>query len=94
MTPTVNLGDKVQCMVTNLTGIVVSKAQSLYGCVRIGIQPPMGADGKVPDTYWCDEPAVVVQTPNAVNTDARPASQRTGGPALPGHTPTTSNPRL
>lgn len=50
---TPELGDKVKCMVTGLTGLVVAISTYLAGCDRIAIQPPV-KDDKVPEPYWID----------------------------------------
>lgn len=90
------LGDKVKCYVTGITGIVVSKSKHLYGCDRIGIQPPSGADNKLVEAVWCDIDAVEVTEKAVVKGHTqRPVDVRKfGGPSLPGMVETRSdNPR-
>lgn len=54
------LGQKVKDLVTGFEGTVVYLAYYLHGCVRVRVQPPMGADGKIPDSYTIDEPQLIV----------------------------------
>jgi len=68
-------GKEVESRVTKLKGVITSRSQNLYGCNRYFIQPPVGADGKVPDGWWVDEDDITV-TGDGVT--ARPKS--TGGP--------------
>ena len=89
MTTTFNkpqLGDEVKCLITGFTGIVTSTAQCLTGCDRVGIQPPLGKDGKFTDSMWFDETAVEILTKGKVkpqsvqapdNTSSKP---KRGGP--------------
>lgn len=51
----IELGSKVKDRVSGLEGIVVCRAEYLYGCVRYDVQVPIGADGKVPEPYFIDE---------------------------------------
>lgn len=93
MTP--ELGDKVKCKITGLSGIVIARSKYLYGCDRVGVQPPMGADGKLPDAMWGDLDSVeVVQKSVVKGHTEKTEVEKTGGPSLPGQTPTRSdNPR-
>ena len=51
----VRIGAEVKDVITKAKGIVIGKANFLYGCVRVCVQPPMDKDGKVPDSIWVDE---------------------------------------
>lgn len=92
---TAELGDKVKCYVTGIIGIVVSKSKHLYGCDRIGIQPPSGPDNKLVEAVWCDiDAAEVIQKAVVRGHTMKTAEARTGGPSLPGMVETRSdNPR-
>lgn len=57
---TIQLGQKVRDSITGLEGIVVCRAEWLYGCVRITVQPQEVKDGKPVDMYTFDEPQAVV----------------------------------
>jgi hypothetical protein len=54
------LGVKLRDMVTGLTGITKSRVEYLNGCIQYSIQPPVGADGKYPDSYWFDQDQLVL----------------------------------
>jgi len=54
------LGQKVKCVVTNFEGVVTSISQYIHGTRRIGIQPPVGEDGKIPEGQDIDEPQLVI----------------------------------
>lgn len=62
----VEMGQKVECLITGFAGTVTSITQYLYGVRRIGIQPPVGSDGKIPDSMDVDEPQVKVTDINKV----------------------------
>lgn len=89
-----NLGDKVKCKVTGVTGIVITASRHLYGCDRVGVQPLAGADNKVPESHWTDLESVEVLEAGVVKGHVDlPAEKKTGGPALRGQTPRQENPK-
>lgn len=51
----VKLGDKVKDAITGFTGIVVSRTEFLYGCVRCAVQPTELKDGKCIEPEYFDE---------------------------------------
>src|SRR5260370_736475 len=56
-----NLGDKVRDTLTGLTGIVTSRTEFLWGCVRIAVQPEgLYKDGQPHKSTYIDEPQVAV----------------------------------
>lgn len=73
----IKLGTKVKCTVTGFEGIVTSSHEYLHGCIRLSVQPPVGKDGKVPESHSFDEPQLEVVELGA----ARIGSRKTGGPA-------------
>ena len=77
----INLGDKVRDPITGFEGIVTSRSEHINGCTRIGVQPPMDKDGRVPSPEWLDEPAVDLIEAGVF----KPKSRKTGGPLS--HTP-------
>lgn len=50
----VQLGNKVEDVVTGLQGIASSKVEYLNGCVQFGVKPRVGEDGKMPDAVYID----------------------------------------
>ena len=76
----VALGDKVRDSVSGFEGIAVSSHNYLHGCTRINVQPPVGDDGKLPDTATFDEPQLVAIEVAAVKVDPVAPAIRTGGP--------------
>lgn len=90
----IELGDRVKVKVVGLEGIAVAISQHLWGCDRIGVQSTgVDKDGKPQDTYWFDEMAVDLVSRKEVIGDERPQKEKTGGPSLPGQTPTRFNPK-
>lgn len=77
-TPHVHLGDEVKDTVTGFKGIVTSITEYLNGCRRVGVQPPIDKDGKMPDAYSIDEPQLVITKAGKVKV----GPQDTGGPML------------
>mgnify|MGYP001560420616 CR=1 FL=1 len=54
------LGARVKDRVTGLIGIVLSRAEHLFGCARYWVQPQELKDGKPVDGMWIDEDALEV----------------------------------
>lgn len=54
------LGVEIEAKVTKLKGIIVARAENLYGCNRYHIQPKVGKEMKVPDGWWIDEDDISV----------------------------------
>ena len=72
----VKLGDRARDVVTGFEGVAVCVSTWLYGCQRITLQPPVGADGKLPDTACFDAPQLeVIEAGVAVA-----GTRETGGP--------------
>src|SRR5688572_22635589 len=82
-----NLGDKSRDRISGLTGIIVSRAEHLFGCARYWIQPQDTKDGKPQEGSWFDEESIevlesAVVTPKqyrVVDVEAPPL-RRAGGP--------------
>lgn len=51
----IKLGSKVIDSITGFAGVATARTEYLNGCIRIGLQAPVGKDGKIPDTEWFDE---------------------------------------
>lgn len=52
---TINMHDKVSDVVSGAVGRVVARTLWDNGCVRFTVQPPVGADGKIPESFGLDE---------------------------------------
>jgi len=82
----VNLGDKVQDVVTGFVGIVVGTNSWLNGCSRFGLQRVTKKNEVPVDIYWVDEQQVKVlaqgafvnQMPQCISTHA--TAPTPGGP--------------
>ena len=72
----VNLGDEVKDLITGFQGIVTAKTDYIYGCTRVQVQPPVGKDGKIPETGTFDAPGLKVIKAAKI----KRASNDTGGP--------------
>ena len=75
----IRLGVQGRDKVTGFAGIVVGRAEYLYGCLQYAIAPPVGADGKIGDTHWFDEGRVEVTGQGVKPEDVR--VERNGGPS-------------
>lgn len=49
------LGQKAKDKITGLEGILVARAEHLFGCATYGIAPQVLQEGKRIDTEWMDE---------------------------------------
>lgn len=56
----IKLGTKVRDIQTGFTGIAIGRTEYLNDVTIIGIQPPIGKDGKVPNITWFNEETRVV----------------------------------
>jgi hypothetical protein len=74
----IQMGDEVQCIVTGFKGVVTSITEYLNGCRRMGVQPPVDKEGRIPEAYNIDEPQLVVTKARKV----KMGPQDTGGPML------------
>ena len=81
MSTRIALGDKVRDTLTGFEGIAVARANFLYGCERICIQPFGLHEGKIIEGQYVDEAGVElvekgVILPAANQTQKRPAGPR------------------
>ncbi len=51
----VTLGDRYTDPITGFTGTAICRTVYLHGCARVGLQPTVDKDGKVPDPVYFDE---------------------------------------
>lgn len=56
----IELGNKVKCMVTGFTGIAVSKVYYINGCIQYGVKGNVKKDGDMPSTEYIDEQQIEV----------------------------------
>lgn len=73
---TVKLGDKCRDSVTGFEGTCTVRSEYISGCTRVGLQPPVDKDGKIPDAQHFDEPMLTVV--EAKHVAAAPSDR--GGP--------------
>ena len=59
MHETVGIGDRVSDPIAGFEGIVMSRTEYLFGCVRVAVQGP-DVDGKATESRFYDEPGVDV----------------------------------
>ena len=52
----VKLGDRVVDVHTGFEGTVMARAEYMYGCVQIQVQPKVKEDGDFVKHQWFDEP--------------------------------------
>jgi len=70
-------GVEVQSKTMGVKGVVLARAEHLYGCNRYLVQLGKKRDGSVGETWWCDEDDLEM-----VGTGIRGRSKKnTGGPA-------------
>jgi hypothetical protein len=69
----IKLGTRVKDAITGFEGIATSRAEYLYGCVRVLVEPQILKDGKPVEALWLDELRFV---------DGPGDTQAKGGPTL------------
>ena len=72
----VKLGSKVTDSITGFTGIATARTEYMNGCVRVGIEAPLGADGKLLEVEWFDEQRVGESTATTGGPGPTPPAQR------------------
>jgi hypothetical protein len=50
----IKLGNTYRDRVTGFTGVATCYTKYLTGCDRVGLQPPIDKDGKIPDSIYFD----------------------------------------
>jgi len=87
----IKLGDEVRDKLTEFQGIVVAKAQYLYGCQWINVVPKFLHEGQTIENAWFDEDRFEVVT----DTDhIKPSVPYKGGPSLKGLSRSIPKPSL
>lgn len=56
----IQLGDEVKDTVTGFKGIAIVRSEYISGCARVGVQPGVDKEGKIPDAQHFDEPMLQV----------------------------------
>jgi hypothetical protein len=73
------LGKKARDKITGFEGIIIGKAEYLFGCTQYGLAPE-AKDGKCPESLWFDEGRVEVTgdgvSPESVIVDKNGGPQR------------------
>ncbi len=72
------LGNKVKDIVTGFTGIAISKAEYLNGCVRYCVQPLVDKEGKYLKGEYIDEGQLVIVDNGTL--PSKDKKELTGGP--------------
>lgn len=70
-------GVYVEDQVTGVKGVIMARMDSLTGCNRYCVQPPLH-EGKLVDAVWFDEHSLVVDTSKTRLTLDRESSQPPG----------------
>lgn len=79
----VHLGDKVRDSISGFTGIVMSRTEFLYGCVRVGVAPQELKDGKMLENGHFDEPQLEILECKHGTTVPHPPQSGGVGDAVP-----------
>jgi hypothetical protein len=80
----IKLGDKVKDKLTGFEGYVNAKAEYLYGCTQVEVQPPIDDNGNWVKSKWIDEPQLdkVSKFVSEIDKDAvNPKKKNYGGVA-------------
>ncbi len=48
------LGHSAKDRITGFVGVATGLSTYISGCTQVLLVPPMGADGKLPDSHWFD----------------------------------------
>lgn len=62
-------GRKVKDRITGFTGVVTGVVNYISGCNQALIAPPVGADGKLPDSQWFDVQRLEVVSDETITLD-------------------------
>lgn len=82
-TETIELGSLCKCRITKFEGICVGRAEWLYACTKVMVQPKeIVKDTKLPvDSQWFDEPQILlIKPPAKKEAEIQKKSRETGGP--------------
>lgn len=74
------LGVKVKDKVTGFTGVVIGRAQYLYGCEWVQVAPQAIKDGRPVSPIWMDEQRFDVVNPPRKRVQKERAYTKRGGP--------------
>jgi len=69
------LGETLQCKVTEFTGIATAKVEYLNGCIQYCLVPKIGADNKRPNGEYIDQGQL-----SKINNGISVEQSDTGGP--------------
>lgn len=86
MSTSIELGNKVECIITGIVGIAVARVEYLNGCVQFCVQPRGAMDALKTDSLYIDEGQLKRINIGILAQPRRGRTQRTtGGPSA--HTP-------
>lgn len=71
------LGQKASDKITGFEGILVGRAEYLYGCTQYCIAPP-ARDGKIGDSQWFDEGRISILGKGVLPEEVK--AEKPGGP--------------
>lgn len=69
----IQLGDKVKCKITGMTGTALARCEYLNGCVQFEVQPKKLKDGEPVKSRWIDEQYLVIAVVPNIKKKIKPA---------------------
>lgn len=77
----IQLGNEVKDTISGLTGIATGRAEYLFGCARVLVEPMACREGKPCEGQWLDEQRIVTTKKRSIKVS--PESYATsGGPQM------------
>lgn len=77
----IKLGSVVRDNLTGFTGVATGRAEYLYGCTRVLIEPKELKEGKPMDSVWFDEQRIeTIQGERPFGFHSSESSAKSGGP--------------
>lgn len=76
----IKLGDLVEDRISGFVGVVIARAEWLYGCVRYAVAPRVLHNGDVITERWFDEPQIDVIERDTVRQRGHVMAPAAGGP--------------
>lgn len=73
----IELGDKVEHVVSGFVGVAVSRTEYFAKCTRIGVQGRVQKDGKLPEAQYLDEDELLIVEKKAVKLQEGERPQKT-----------------
>lgn len=76
--PTIKLGQEARDKITGFKGILIGRADYLFGCSQYAITPKANEAGETKDTQWFDEGRIEIIGPGITPEEVR--AEVNGGP--------------